>query len=92
MDVYDFLRRIFDDNYQRGRGSSSAIRISSNIPMEVRNGLYFDSRDRRRSTSIQQTYIYQFSTSSKRPSDEIGGDSQSTLRRLSKGILPVQES
>lgn len=60
--------------------------------MEMRNGLLFDGRGRRPSTSVQQTYIYQFSNSSKRASDETVLGSQTNLRRPSRGILPVQES
>lgn len=89
MDMHDFIRRKFDENYRR-EPHSSGIRASSNIGIEMRNGLLFDGRDRRRSTSIQQTYIYQFSNSSKRTSDETILGSQSNLRRPSRGILPVQ--
>ena len=90
MDIYDYIRRKFDDNYQRRR-SSSTIRTSSNFGIELRNGLHYDRRDKRRSTSIQQTYIYQFSNSSKRPSTDTVINSQLNSRRPSKAVYNVQE-
>jgi hypothetical protein len=57
----------------------------------MRNGLYYDRRDKRRSTSVQQTYIYQFSNSSKRPSNDTVASSQLNSRRTSKCIVNVQE-
>jgi hypothetical protein len=92
MDIYDYIRRIFDDNYQQRRRSSSTIRASSNLGIEMRNGLYHDRREKkRRSASVQQTYIYQFSNSSKRPSNDTIISSQLNSRRASKSVYHMQE-
>jgi len=90
MDIYDYIRRKFDENYQRRR-SSGTIPTSSNHGIEMRNGILYDRRDKRRSTSIQQTYIYQFSNSSKRPSSDTIISSQLNSRRASKSAYNMQE-
>ncbi len=91
MDIYEYIRRKFDDSYEQRRRSSAALRTSSNFGLEMRNGLLYDRRDKRRSTSCQQTYIYQFSNSSKRPSNDTIISSQVNSRRPSKTIYHVQE-
>ena len=89
-DLYDYIRRKFDDNYQRRRASAT-MRSGSTVGIEMRNGLYYGRRDKRRSTSGQQTYIYQFSNSSKRPSNDTIVSSQVNSRRPSKCVYNVQE-
>lgn len=59
--------------------------------MEMRNGVQYDRRDKRRSTSIQQTYTYQLSNTSKRPSCDTSGNSQLNSRRTSRCVLNIQE-
>lgn len=79
-----------DGSYQPRR-SSSGIRMSSNLCLEMRNGLHYDHRTQRRSTSIPQTYTYQLSNSSKRPSTDTAAGSQLNSRRPSKNVCNVQE-
>jgi hypothetical protein len=57
----------------------------------MRNGLHYDRRNKRRSTSLQQTYTYQLSNSSKRPSNDTVTSSQVNSRRQSKCIFNVHE-
>lgn len=57
----------------------------------MRNGLHYDHRTQRRSTSIPQTSTYPLSTSSKRPSSETVASSQLNSRRQSKNMINVHE-
>ncbi len=89
-DIYDYIRTIFDENYERRRRSNT-VRMSSNVGIEMHNGLHYNRRDKRRSTSVQQTCTYQLSNSSKRPSDDTVISSQMNSRRASRGVNNVQE-
>ncbi|CAF1250557.1 unnamed protein product [Adineta ricciae] len=90
-DVYYYIRTKFDEDYQRKR-PPNRMRTSSNFGLEMRNGIYYDRRDTRRSTSIQQTFTYPLSVSSKRASCDTMAGSQLNSRRTSKCVINVQET
>jgi len=54
--------------------------------MEMRNGPQCDLRNKRRSTSVQQTYTYQLTNTSKRPSTDTLVNSQVNSRRTSRCV------
>jgi len=78
FEIYDYIRSKLDDSYQRRR--------SSNFTMEMRNGPQCDLRNKRRSTSVQQTYTYQLTNTSKRPSTDTLVNSQVNSRRTSRCV------
>ncbi len=85
-DIYVYIRRKFDDDYQRRR-NSSCVRTSSTFGLEMRNGL----QTNRRSISIPLSFTHQLNNASKRPSSETIMLPQLNSRRTSKGIFHVQE-
>jgi hypothetical protein len=89
-DIYVFIRRQFDDDYQL-RQNPNNVRSSSNFGLEMRNGLLYDRRTKRVSTSAQQTYTYALSNSSKRASNDTVVSSQVNSRRQSRCVFNVQE-
>jgi hypothetical protein len=85
-DIHDYIRTKLDSDYQRRR-RSSGVHTSSNFALEMRNGI----QNQRRSISVPQTYTYQLSNTSKRPSRETILGSQSNSRRPSRGVFNVQD-
>lgn len=90
-DIYDYIRSIFDDNYQRRR-SSTPRHTSINIGLEMRHERHCDYRDRLRSSSLPQaTYSYQLSTSIKRPSVDTILNNHINSRRTPKYAFNMRE-